>query len=141
MHERDGVGGGLRCSTLVRKCDHPRRGTSIHPSIPPTLRPISQPAAAPLSSSQPGSPARWSVRTDRGVPRVSARRPPPGVRRSAGDLVQVPAGLRLHPGREPWIGPSGETRLDPLSDAGDAGSDGATEHLLGHHRHSFRRDP
>lgn len=80
-------------------------------------------------------------RPDRGVPGVSARRPPPGAGRSAGGYVQVPPGLRGHRRREPWLGAAGETRLDALPDAGDAGSDRAPEHLPGHHRHTLRWDP
>lgn len=78
---------------------------------------------------------------DRGVPSVSARRPPPGAGRSAGGYVQVPPGLRGHRRREPWLGAAWETRLDALPDASDAGSDRSPEHLPGHHRHTLRWNP
>lgn len=125
---------GLHCSTPVRKCDRPRPAPSIPPSSP-LQRLLSSPLSRDHLLGGRCSPLH------RGVQGVSARRPPPRVGRSAGGFVQVPAGLRVHRRREPRLGAAGETRLDPLSDAGDAGSDRATEHLLGHHRHSLRWDP
>lgn len=127
---------GWLCCTSVRKCDHPRRGASIPPS---SLRP--HPCSLQRLLSPPISPdhllgGRWSA-LDRGVPGFSARRPPPGVRRSAGGILEVSAGLRVNRQREPWLRAPGKTRLDPLPDARDAGSDRATEHLFGYYRHSF----
>lgn len=132
-----GRGGGERDCIAV----HPCVNVTI-PAIPPSLHPL--PSCLQRLLSPPLSRDHLHgvcLFFDRGVPGVSTRRPPPGVRRSAGGNVQVPAGLRVHVRRESWLGAAGETRLDPLSDAGDAGSDRATEHLLGYHRHSFRWDP
>lgn len=123
------------CSTPVRKCDRRPRWCFLQPPLskPPSSSPdFLAGVITPHGGRCPQS--------DRGVPSVSARRPPPGAGRSAGGYVQVPPGLRGYRRREPWVGAAWETRLDALPDAGDAGSDRAPEHLPGHHRHTFRWD-
>lgn len=77
----------------------------LHPSTP------QQRLLFSLSSPLGG---RWSILLHYGVPGVSPRRTSTGFGRSAGGFVKVPTRICVHRRREPWIGATRETRLNPL---------------------------